>query len=239
MPTSLNCKFCGEPIDAKDINIQQLIAKCAHCDSVFPFETTDLQEGAPANNSKQKKAATKEAKEIPLPKGISMEQGFDELVFTISWRQTRNFAFFLVFSLFWNAVVLPFVVIALQQNSWQMILFLSVHLIIGISMGLYTIAILINKTLIRVSNLGIDIKIGPIPVPFNPSLFLSSNDIKQLYVEEYVPSTTNGKPDLTYAVRAIQQSGNEMRLVSGFNHPQHALFLEQEIERFLHIVDEP
>jgi hypothetical protein len=238
MPTSLNCKFCGEPISTKDINIQQLIAKCPHCDSVFPFETSDLLEGAPANNSKQKKAATKEAKEIPLPKGISMEQGFDELVFTIIWRQTRNFAFFLVFSLFWNAVVLPFVVIALLQNSWQLILFISLHLIVGISMGLYTVAILINKTLIRVSHLGIDIKIGPIPVPFNPSLFLSSNDIKQLYVEEYVPSTTNGKPNLTYAVRAIQQSGNEMRLVSGFNHPEHALFLEQEIERFLHIVNE-
>jgi hypothetical protein len=238
MPTSLNCKFCGKPIDAKDINIQQLIAKCPYCDSVFPFETADLHEENASNNNKQKKATTKKVKDLTLPKGISMEQGFDELVFTISWRQTRNFAFFLVFSLFWNAVVLPFVVIALQQNSWQMILFLSVHLIIGISMGLYTIAILINKTLIRVSNLGIDIKIGPIPVPFNPSLFLSSNDIKQLYVEEYVPSRTNGKPDLTYAVRAIQQSGDEMRLVSGFNHPQHALFLEQEIERFLHIVDE-
>ncbi len=238
MPTSLYCKFCGKPIDAKDINIQQLIAKCPHCDSVFPFETADLQKENASNNGQHKKATAGKGKDITLPKGISMEQGFDELVFTISWRQTRNFAFFLVFSIFWNAIVLPFVVIALLQNSWQLILFISLHLIVGISMGLYTIAILINKTIIRVSNLGIDIKIGPIPVPFNPNLFLSSNEIKQLYVEEYVPSRTNGKPDLTYAVRAIQQSGDEMRLVSGFNHPQHALFLEQEIERFLHIVDE-
>jgi DNA-directed RNA polymerase subunit M/transcription elongation factor TFIIS len=237
MNTNMTCNNCGSIILADDINVQQLIAKCGVCGNVFPFNQAELIQTETSFNA-DKKTSLKAKKSIPLPKGISMEQKLNELNFTISWRKTRRLGLYLVITLIWNAILLPFLFSALQQNSTKMVLILSLHFIVGISMVLFTIAILINTTTVVVSYQGINIKIGPIPVPFNPSISLSNRDIKQLYVEEYAPSSTNGKPDLTYAVRAKLESGEELRLISGFSHPDYALFLEQEIETFLHIPNE-
>ena len=34
----LKCPACGTPIAASDINVQQMVAVCSHCDNVFKFE---------------------------------------------------------------------------------------------------------------------------------------------------------------------------------------------------------
>jgi len=54
-----------------------------------------------------------------------------------------------------------------------------------------------------------------------------------------VPSRTNRRPDITFALRVKTKNGKDLRLVPGFTNASGALYLEQEIEKFLKIEDEP
>lgn len=237
MIRSLRCVSCGEPIRAENINIQEMVAKCSQCHAVFSFRSVDesiqtvdpyaaaLAEVLPADEPLEK------------PPHLDIEAGYQELRIGYRWRDTRNTSFFVVFTLIWCGILIPFIATAIATNSLELVAFISLHLIVGVSMALYTSALLFNRTNILVSHQGIVVEHGPIPVPFTPNRTLESRVIKQLYVEEYVPSRTNGKPDYTYAVRAVQHDGSELRLVGGFNSSHHARYVEKEIEKFLGIAD--
>lgn len=225
-----------------------MVAKCRNCNAVFSF--------APANADPSKssiletvqqlmKEANREegstlqrptdGRKIEMPKGVITERDFGELRFIIPWRNTRRWGFFLLFTIVWNAILTPIVLVGIATGEWMVLLFTSIHIIIGVSFLMYTLGLMFNKTNIVVTSQGIDIKNGPIPIPFNPNRFMAVRDIEQLFVEEYVPSKTNGQPDYTYAVTALTTSAERQRLVGGFSQSGHALYLEQEIETFLGI----
>ena len=44
---------------------------------------------------------------------------------------------------------------------------------------------------------------------------------------------------MTYEVHLIDRNYKHAKLVTGLPSSEHALYLEQEIERFLHIADRP
>ncbi|WP_373548238.1 hypothetical protein [Haliscomenobacter sp.] len=248
MSNQLSCVTCGQLILAENVNLQNMVAKCRNCNAVFSF--------VPANADSSKssiletvQALMKEAnrgeggtlqrpsdgRKIEMPRGVITERDFGELRFIIPWRNTRRWGFFLLFTIVWNAILTPFVVVGVATGEWIILLVTSLHLIVGVSFLLYTLGLLFNKTSIVVTSQGVDIKNGPIPIPFNPNRFMAVRDIEQLFVEEYVPSKTNGQPDYTYAVTALTTSAERQRLVGGFSQSGHALYLEQEIETFLGI----
>ena len=247
MSFQLNCISCGTPILAEDVNLQNMVAKCRQCNAIFsfmptqansgngndaPLEFKDPMENQPAPDFLQRPS---DGNLVEMPSGVIAERDFGELRFTIPWHKTRRWGFFLLFTILWNAILSPFVIIAVSTGSWQILLFTSVHIIVGVSFLIYTLGLLLNKTSIIVTSQGIDIKNAPIPIPFNPNRFMAVRDIEQLFVEEYVPSRTNGRPDYTYAVTALTKSAERHRLVGGFSQPGYALYLEQEIELFLGI----
>jgi hypothetical protein len=248
MSNQLSCVTCGRLILAQDVNLQNMVAKCRNCNAVFSF--------APANADSSKssiletvqqlmKEANREegstlqrptdGRKIEMPKGVITERDFGELRFIIPWRNTRRWGFFLLFTIVWNAILTPIVLVGIATGEWMVLLFTSIHIIIGVSFLMYTLGLMFNKTNIVVTSQGVDIKNGPIPIPFNPNRFMAVRDIEQLFVEEYVPSKTNGQPDYTYAVTALTTSAERQRLVGGFSQSGHALYLEQEIETFLGI----
>jgi len=248
MSNQLSCDTCGRLILAEDVNLQNMVAKCRNCNAVFSF--------APANADSSKssiletvqqlmKEANREegstlqrptdGRKIEMPKGVITERDFGELRFIIPWRNTRRWGFFLLFTIVWNAILTPIVLVGIATGEWMVLLFTSIHIIIGVSFLMYTLGLMFNKTNIVVTSQGVDIKNGPIPIPFNPNRFMAVRDIEQLFVEEYVPSKTNGQPDYTYAVTALTTSAERQRLVGGFSQSGHALYLEQEIETFLGI----
>ncbi|MBK6947969.1 MAG: hypothetical protein IPH16_07860 [Haliscomenobacter sp.] len=231
MSQHLNCPNCGQLIEAEHINIENMAAVCSACNHVFNFAEL-VQPSTPQIRA--------DGVQLELPKGFEVRRGMDELLIDVKWRNTRGGkGFFTVFALFWNLFLIPFVVMAISSGELKILLFLSLHLIVGISFLIYTLGLWLNTTLITVSRKGIDVRHQPIPIPFNPKRQLIASDIQQLYVEEYVPSKTNGRPDITYAVRYKTHKGEDERLVKGFRSANQALYIEREVEKFLGIDDKP
>jgi hypothetical protein len=244
----LSCDTCGRLILAEDVNLQNMVAKCRNCNAVFSFAPAqaDLSKSsimetvqAMMKEANREEGSIlqrpKDGRKIEMPKGVITERDFGELRFIIPWRNTRRWGFFLLFTIVWNAILTPIVLVGIATGEWMVLLFTSIHIIIGVSFLMYTLGLMFNKTNIVVTSQGIDITNGPIPIPFNPNRFMAVRDIEQLFVEEYVPSKTNGRPDYTYAVTALTTSAERQRLVGGFSQSGHALYLEQEIETFLGI----
>lgn len=252
MSNQLSCVTCGRLIPAEDANLNNMMAKCRNCNAVFSFAPTNrdsiadtlhtafqqsmLELDRHQNSTLQRPA---DGRRLEMPKGVITERDFGELRFIIPWRNTRRWGFFLVFTIGWNAILSPFVITGIATGEWRILAFASLHILVGVSFLIYTLGLIFNKTRVVVTSQGVEIKNGPIPIPLNPNRFIAVRDIEQLFVEEYVPSKTNGRPDYTYAVTALTTSAERQRLVGGFSQSAHALYLEQEMETFLNIKDKP
>lgn len=226
MSQPLQCPNCQAEVRAEDINIQRMVAKCAACSTVFNF------------NEQAEAIAPAPRPEIPLPEGFVVEETGSELIIKVVWRKTRHLFFYILFTVFWNVVTIPFVTIAIVENNWTMALMISAHVAVGAGFLIYTLALLMNSTSIDVSREGIAIVTNPIRIPFNPNRYLESEKLEQLYVEQYVASRTNGRPNYAFAVRAvIQGQSKHVKLVKGLKSEEQALFIEHEVEKYLKIPD--
>jgi hypothetical protein len=227
MITQLKCPNCNRSIASEDINIHKLIAKCGACYAIFDF---DDHQQAPVK---------KERPNISLPVGFEEQQMVSEMQIAIRWRKTKGMVgFFTFFTVFWNVLLLPFILIAVAENNWQMMLMISLHIAVGVGMLLYTLALHFNRTYVDVNTHGITVVSKPINLPFYKNHHVQSADLEQLYVEQYVSSTTNNKPNYAFAVRArIQGQTKDVRLIKGLKDEDQALYLEHKIEKFLNIED--
>ncbi len=228
MQIQLECPNCGAAIRAEDININQLVAKCNQCHTLFGFDT-------------MLKQVERHRAEVPLPPGIEALSYLSELDIQISWRKTSNAGFFIFFTIFWNAVLVPFIIIALTQGEWIILLFISLHLLVGLSLLYYTLSVLFNTTYIRVNHQEVVIEHRPLKMPFYPDRRAPVQDIDQLFIDKYVESRTNNRPNFAYAVRAVLKSNSDKRIpiIKGLKNKEQARYIEQEIERFLNIKDRP
>jgi hypothetical protein len=75
---------------------------------------------------------------------------------------------------------------------------------------------------------------GPLPWPGN--LTLPRASLQQLFCEEQVRNGKNGV-SYSYNVVAVLQDKSRVKLVTGLDAPEQALFIEQKLERQLGIAD--
>jgi hypothetical protein len=229
MSRQLTCPNCSTTIPPDRINVQEMAAVCPACAHVFRFASL-LSEVLPQ--------VPKPEAPLALPSGFGVRKELSTLQLVIPWRVVRNKWFMTIFAVLWDFFLIPFIKAAVSGNT-QVALFISLHLAVAVGMTLYVLALWINSTKIRVDTTGINVRHTPVPVPFTPNHFIPVQDIAQFYVEEYVPSRTNRRPDITFALRVKTKNGKDLRLVPGFTNASGALYLEQEIEKFLKIEDEP
>ncbi len=223
----LRCPSCDHFIKADDINIKKLIAKCADCAHIFSFESTTLG------------LAGYSRPDMLIPSGLEVLKLQDELDIQVNW--FRNIArssltFTLIFTLIWNLVLLPFVIMAIVTGAYQMLLFTSAHVAVGIGMLLRMLAIFTNTTHVNVSRRFLEIKTTPLPSLVRRNRKVPVEAIQQLYVTRYVESRTNGSPNYAFALYAILKDGQKLQLVKGMNEATQK-YLEYEIESFLGIKD--
>lgn len=224
---TLNCPNCQSAILAEDMNMAKTLAKCRDCHTVFDFEPVLRQ---PVHKKQ----------EVFMPPGIDAFATNYELDIEVNWRKTtKTLGFFLFFALFWNGIVFIFVIAALLSGSYAMLLGISIHLSIGIGFLYYVLSVIFNTTYITANQREISVEHRPLRLPFYPNRNLASRDIKQVFVEKYVASKSNGRPNYAFAVEAVLKDGNRIKLLKGLKTPEQGLYIEQEIERFLAIQDEP
>jgi hypothetical protein len=107
---------------------------------------------------------------------------------------------------------------------------------VGIVLAYGFIANLLNKTHIYVSEGMISIRKKPLPWFGNTDI--DSSDVKQLFSKEVVTHSKNST-HIYYEVQVITNSGRDIKLVGRLDTSEQALYIEQQIEKYLRIEDMP
>ena len=227
--SQLKCPNCEQDIFSDDINIDKAIAKCSNCHTVFPFE-----EEAKYENWNRRRP------EIFQPEGIEMFRLRNELNLDFKWQNTKSTHWFMVlFTIMWNAMLIPAAVGALMSGQFMALLFMSVHLAVGAGLIFNLLSNFINRTFITVDAYNLTIEHRPIRNPFKPNQEIPVSQVSQLYVKRTVTSRTNGVPSYGHTIMVILKNGRQFKLIEGMKNADKALYIEQEIEYFLKIDDRP
>jgi len=223
---NLTCPHCSRTIPAENINIQTCIAKCGSCNAVFGF--SDKVQGATAFNSSKRA--------VEMPKGYVMENGAEGLVITHKWFSSK-YVFMLFFCIFWDGFLVNWYAIAFRHTgSLAMKVFPLLHVGVGVFLTYTTIAGFLNRTRITM-NMG-ELRIKHFPLPWPGNRTIARLEIDQLFCEEKMSSSRNST-SYSYNLSAVMTGGRRVKLVSGLENPEDALFLEQQVENFLGITDRP
>ena len=143
--------------------------------------------------------------------------------------------FMLFFTIAWNLFMFVFVTAAIATGDFTQLIFLSLHLLVGAGLAVKTISDIINKTYVTIDPDYIFIERKPIQI--FKSKPIDTKDIEQLYVKKYKSGTVNNEPVYSYALYAKLRYKGEIQILKDFARPEHAQFIEQEIETFLGIRD--
>ena len=96
-------------------------------------------------------------------------------------------------------------------------------------MALYsTLAGLLNRTVIKVTSEFISVRHGPLPWWDNRSLRI--DQLERLYCNKHTKSGSR-----SYSLNGQTKEGNDVDLLANLDNPAKALFIKQEIERWLSI----
>ena len=225
----LHCKSCGAPIKTQDIDWELKLARCEHCGTVF-----DLRD-APQAASYPQVRSLPERQPVPMPKGVEVATGPDVLQITYRWFSAKYIGL-LFFTIFWNGFMLVWHGISLFSGAWMMSAFGLLHTAVGIGIGYYTLAGFLNRTTVWVHSdvLGIE----HAPLPWFGAKQIRASAIDQIYCREKVHRSDSGT-SYSYQVHAAMQDGSQEKLLSNLSKPEQALYIEQELERHLHITDRP
>ncbi|MBU0468031.1 MAG: hypothetical protein KKD07_00260 [Candidatus Omnitrophica bacterium] len=223
----ITCVNCNSEIFAADVDIKRRIAKCISCSNIF--DCSDQLDSISSQES------YKERENIGMPKGILMKKDFAKLIIERKWFSPVIF-FLTFFCMFWDGFMIMWYTIAITQGQIIMALFGTLHALVGICLTYFVIAGYVNKTYITVTNKLFEIKHKPLP--FFKTIVMSSRDLKQLYSKENISRSSDGA-SCTYEVHAKTLSGENIKLIDSLPNSEQALYIEQEVERFLHIEDEP
>jgi len=232
----LHCPHCGQQIHADDINLDKALAKCRECNAVFSFadavdEATDAAQRVP----RRREAPA----DMPLPAGLKIEDWGPNLRFVRRWFTPTAF-FMLFFCIVWDSF-LVFWYTALSSEGgpgdgpglifW---IFPIGHVAVGVGLTYLTLGLFLNTTVIEVGG-ELTIRHGPLPFPGNRTL--NTIDIDQLYCQESVHHGKHGRVHYRYRLNAVTKDGRKIKLLSGLTEPDHAFYLEQQIEQRLGIRD--
>jgi hypothetical protein len=222
----ISCPACGGTIPADDLDLRTGVAKCRACDEVFSFAGT-VAAAAPGF--------------LPTPRPPRVREEEVAGGIRLSWRWYRPSVWFLVFfCLFWDGFLVVWYGMALTVFStagpivWLPILFPVIHVAVGVWLTYLVFATFLNTT--EVSAIDGDLVVVHRPLPWRRPRPLRSADIRQCFVRRHV---SGGKTRArTYVLYAALDDA-VVPLVSGLDEVDHALWLEERLERHLGLRHRP
>lgn len=174
--------------------------------------------------------------DIGLPEHISLQDHGNYLEITRRWFSWQ-IIFTTVFAVFWDAFLVMWYATAFSQKGAPLmaLLFPLLHVAVGVGISYFALAGWVNRTRILVSREDLAIRHGPLP--WLGGQELKSASLRQLYSKEVVSYSKNGR-SVQYQLHAITQEGRNLKLLSGLHSSEQALYIEQQIEKYLGIRDE-
>jgi len=226
----VRCPSCDAEIPADDVNIERLVAKCRHCNTVFGFAA---QLGAEALQQVAPALRTGKRPEVPMPPTISMTSSGKTLEVTLRWFSWTVLAL-AFFCVFWDGFMVVWYVIALSEGVAVMAVAGLLHLAVGVGLTYFCLASWLNSTRITLDGMYLRIEHGPLPWP--GGLELPTSNIEQLFTKQVVHRGKHG-PHYSFELHAALRDGSQRKLLSGLSDAEQALYIEQEAERFLGVED--
>lgn len=251
----VTCKHCGQQINAEDINLNRLVAKCWSCHAVF--DISDQLDPLPESGAREPASSPRQnggvpaTPSVPLPKGITVERGDDQsmsgayrtsakqpldLRITYKWFSQKHIGL-IAFSVIWFGFLAFWYITAAGGGApLSFFTFPLIHVAVGLGLGYSGIAGLFNSTEITVDDATLRITHGPLPWPGNREMLVA--DLEQLYSEEKRHQQKNGVR-YSYTLSAVLKSNRAVNLIKGLEEPAQARYLEQIIEEALGIENRP
>lgn len=224
--TDVACPSCGTTLRGEDMSLQTMAGRCRTCDALV-----DLRAAAPAGGAY---GAAPAPIPVPLPAGVHVEERGRDLVITRRWFSWM-YVFLLFFCVVWNGMLAFFYgLIFFAGGPLVMKLFPLLHVAVGVGLTYATAAGLLNRTTFTVERDHLAVRHGPLPWRGNRDL--SAREMEQLFCSEVVIHGRNGTT-VRYGVDAVLKDGRHLKLATGLNAREQALFIEQAIEKHLGIVD--
>ena len=241
----LTCGQCGAPFRAADLHLDRGIAVCSACGGVqrLPGPIT-----SGATSDSEAPVNRKPSGDVPVPDRFTVDVDGSELM--IRWRWFQAVLFFLLFfaiawdsflaGWYWMLTSEPFGGHAGMPGPFKLIFFVFpiAHVAVGVGLTYFVLAGFLNSTVIRVFDGTLSVRHGPLP--WRGNLDLPSDEIEQIYCQNKFRTSRNEdghtSSSMQYEVHAIV-AGQKRKLLGGLHEADHALFIEQTLERFLKIED--
>jgi len=227
----LDCKECGARIPAEDMNLETLVARCRRCDGVFSFAAevgaADRGTAVPAERRREP---------VPLPRGIAVDDGPGAVSISRRWFSPKVLGL-LLFCAVWDGFLVVWIAAAFASEApIPMLLFSILHVAVGAAVTYSTLAGLVNRTRIDIDPMSFSIRHGPLPWRGNRTI--STLEIDQLYTMEKVHRGKHG-PHYSYQLWAKLKGAPDVKLLSGLEDRDQALYIEHVVEDRMRIADRP
>ena len=248
----LECEQCGAPMREADLRLDRGIAVCARCGGVRVLpEHVGRNESNSANEDDGKARENEndhaDQQLVPVPSRFEVENQPGELIIRWRWFHPAMFIL-LVFAIAWDSFVIGWysVVSSLLAEgevpipfAMVFILFPLAHVAVGVGLTYYALSGLLNTTTVRVGRGTLSVKSGPSPTFKNVDL--ATDRIEQIYCENKIKKHADGEaptPGTLFELFAVAEN-RKVKLLGWLRDHNEALFLEQQLERFLKIKNQP
>ena len=226
--THVACPSCGSTLRAEDMSLQTMAGKCHACNALVDLRSA--MSGAGGSSYLQAEAG--EPIPVPLPAGVHVEERGRDLLIVRRWF-SWTFIFLAFFCVVWNGFLLFWYGIAFTTGApLIMKLFPILHVAVGVFITYFTIAGFLNRTTFRIERDHLSVRHGP--VPWRGNLEVSTVGLEQLFCTEQVSRGRNGTT-IRYSVEAALKDGRHLKLATGLDAREQALYIEQTIEKHLGI----
>lgn len=217
------CRNCGEQVEKENIDEAQRLVKCGKCNTIFSIQ--GLFPEQPLSRPKP---------EIPLPAGIEVRH--DEEGFKILKDWSKIYGVIIGgFAIFWAVTIIEAMPSSLKSLDIVTIILTFLPALIAVYCSA---AFFCNKTTITVGPTGIKINKSPLPLPFSGKKSLTVSTIQQLYIKERVSYSGKTRSAYYYYDLYLIDGGNRhLKVLSSLRSKEQALYIEQEIEKYLGIQD--
>jgi hypothetical protein len=231
MSQELSCPRCRQVLGADDANLETAIGRCLHCNRVFSLY--DQIQGL----FEQGEEPLRTRAPVSLPPRFHLDESGDAL--TIRWRWFKASVFFLLFfAIAWDGFLFAWYTGATLHDGTPFMVFAFplIHVGVGVWLTYQVLTGFVNSTRVTADRERLVVRHGPLPWLGNKNI--ESSKLEQIYVAQTEKSTKNGSSYFRYEVRAqLKGQAKEVKLLKGLEESEQALFVEQELERFLRIRD--
>ena len=220
---TLTCPSCGAKVSITEDASRY---RCEYCgnEHILNDHTTALAAPTPIRPV------------ITVPSSVWIEKDGQSARIIQRWFSFKYIpmAFFCVA---WDAFLIFWYSMALGGGlPWIFSVFPVVHLAVGVGLTYSTLCGFFNRTVLEITRDELSIWFEPLPWIGEKTIKLT--EVKQLFCKEKVSRGENSTTS-QYQLLAVTRDNRQIHLVDNLDSPDVALFIEQQIERWLKIKDYP